>query len=692
MVGAPGSGKSTWVREQGLQKYCLSPDSIRMMVSSPIMDADGSFSITQEQDGEVWKLYDQILEKRMDGGHFTVLDATHTMQKYLNRYASLCDKYRYRSYIKVFNPPLEELLRRNNQREEYKKVPVDAITKHNERLKHLKIPSRFTVLDGGIEGIFEFVQTQTISSRRLYVVGDIHGCIEPLKEFLSLHYNQDDFYIFLGDYIDRGPDNLGVIQTLMGLSPNNCVFLEGNHEKWLRLWARREIGEIRSKEFLYGTMVDLERCSPEEKKKISDWTRRLRLFIAAEHCGRTIYCTHGGVPRPDFHFIPGFQLIKGVGKYDDHVECANSFMSSSGDSQYMAHGHRNVHKSPLIAERILNLDNEIYEGGTLRVACFSAEGIKGLEFQSNYVHTPAKAPYKLTNPVDQLRTSKDVKEKTFENGISSFNFTRKAFAKRQWNELSCKARGLFIKDNEIVARSYDKFFNLWEMEESSLPYLAANWKYPVLASKKENGFIGILTLFNGEPLYCTKSSIEGSFAQIFREILHVDKENYPLLAGRSLIFEVVHPEKDPHIIEYDESFVSLLDIVENGWEFKPLDRTEVHKIANKFNVVYPTSYALQNWAELYDFIKKAEGEEHEGYVFRDAENRMVKLKTQYYNFWKNMRKLKDRVHTQGFIPSNHGHTAEAISFLAWCQTKNADYIKNSDIITLRKEFHEFCEV
>ncbi|HEB88200.1 MAG TPA: serine/threonine protein phosphatase [Deltaproteobacteria bacterium] len=66
----------------------------------------------------------------------------------------------------------------------------------------------------------------------LYAFGDIHGDLEKLDELLeSLPLEKDDRLVFLGDYIDRGPDSVGVIDRLIELgSEYECVFLLGNHE------------------------------------------------------------------------------------------------------------------------------------------------------------------------------------------------------------------------------------------------------------------------------------------------------------------------------------------------------------------------------------------------------------------------------------------------------------------------------
>jgi serine/threonine protein phosphatase 1 len=69
----------------------------------------------------------------------------------------------------------------------------------------------------------------------LYAFGDIHGEAEKLDELLAMTPLQpDDRLVFLGDYIDRGPDSRGVIDRLIALSQRHaCIFLLGNHESML---------------------------------------------------------------------------------------------------------------------------------------------------------------------------------------------------------------------------------------------------------------------------------------------------------------------------------------------------------------------------------------------------------------------------------------------------------------------------
>ncbi|AKF13408.1 calcineurin-like phosphoesterase [Sinorhizobium phage phiN3] len=71
---------------------------------------------------------------------------------------------------------------------------------------------------------------------RLFIVGDVHGCLTQLKDLLEgvdEQIEEGDEVVFVGDYVDRGPDSKGVIDLLIERQknhPNKHTFLMGNHE------------------------------------------------------------------------------------------------------------------------------------------------------------------------------------------------------------------------------------------------------------------------------------------------------------------------------------------------------------------------------------------------------------------------------------------------------------------------------
>ena len=92
----------------------------------------------------------------------------------------------------------------------------------------------------GLDGHHQRVQLS--DNQRVYAIGDVHGrldlllkLLEMVNEDIAAQANFHNNVVFLGDYIDRGPDPAGVIDHLMSLSipKTKCVFLMGNHERYM---------------------------------------------------------------------------------------------------------------------------------------------------------------------------------------------------------------------------------------------------------------------------------------------------------------------------------------------------------------------------------------------------------------------------------------------------------------------------
>jgi hypothetical protein len=80
-----------------------------------------------------------------------------------------------------------------------------------------------------------------MTESRCFVIGDIHGHRAALDELLVLMEREgglssSDQIVFLGDYVDRGPDSVGVLEKVHSLvsSRPNTVALIGNHDTWVK--------------------------------------------------------------------------------------------------------------------------------------------------------------------------------------------------------------------------------------------------------------------------------------------------------------------------------------------------------------------------------------------------------------------------------------------------------------------------
>ena len=724
--GSAGCGKSTWIEQNGLKPYALSPDELRLMCSSPFMDEFGNEYINPSSDAYVWKLLFEILEKRMQNGDFTVIDATNSKTSEMNKYKSLCEKYKYRIYCVDFTDiPIEETKRRNKLRSELKQVPDEDIEKMYSRFETQKIPSGITAIKPDELDKIWLKPIDLSQYKKIHHIGDIHGCYTALKEYFDQNggIKDDEFYIFLGDYIDRGLENVETIQFLLSIYDKpNVMLLEGNYERWLYVWGNDRVSA--SKEFELVTKTQLENAGVD-KKEIRKMYRRMVQCAYYTYRGRMFFVSHGGISKiPDcLTLLSTSTLIRGSGKYKDADTVDQTFLDNSIGELYQIHGHRNVRNTPIqVNPKTFNLEGGVELGGNLRCLQVSDDEFTPVEIRNTVFKPPTELiRYHNTDPslssvgdlVVSLRKTKYVQEKNFGN-ISSFNFTSRAFYDQIWDNITTKARGLFIHlpKEKIVARAYNKFFNINEREETKMETLQHTMKFPVTAYVKENGFLGLVSYNpDDDSLFITsKSTPDGEFSGYMKDMFYktFDESGIAFIKEYSkthevtFVFECVDMQNDPHIIEYPNSRLYLLDIIDNSLVFNKLDYTELVAVANKLGVRCKEFAAkIYTWEEFYDWYEAAndpdykfDGRRIEGFVVEDACGYMVKMKLAYYNFWKFMRSVSHEAIKKGYIEPKRTSaltTPLANQYYAWVKTLHDVENKETlpkDICSLRKMFYE----
>lgn len=727
--GSAGCGKTTWIEQNGLKPYALSADDIRMMCASPMMTTSGKEAISQANDTTVWGMLFKLLEIRMKNGEFTVIDATNSKTSEMKRCKELCDSYRYRIYCVDFTDiPIEVAKERNKQRPELKQVPDEAIEKMYARFESQKIPSGITVIKPDELDKIYMKQLDLSGYKKVHHIGDIHGCYTALKEYLDINggIKDDEFYIFCGDYIDRGIENVEVVQFLLSIYKKpNVYLLEGNHERWLWVWANDAASN--SKDFELYTRAELDKARVS-KKEVRQLYRRFEQCAYYNYQGNVYIATHGGISKvPEkLTYIATSQMIKGVGTYNEMEDVATAFENNTPDNYYQVFGHRNVKGLPIeVNDRVYSLEGGVERGGHLRCMQVCEDGTRhAFEIKNNVFKEPEELKVEETSIGDksvsdviiELRKNRNVAEKQFGN-ISAFNFTKTAFYDKIWDEQTIKARGLYINipKAKVVARAYEKFFNVNERPETKFDMLQYKLKFPVVAYVKENGFLGIVS-YNEETdslFITTKSNPEGEFAKWFEEILRrkVSKEaldgmkDYSKEHNVSFVFECVDMHRDPHIIEYKEDSLFLLDVVRNEIEFSKYSYEELEEVANSFGLIAKQkAYKIKTWQEFFDWYYevtspnyKFNGRNIEGFVIEGKDGYMVKLKLAYYNFWKFMRSIAHESIRKGYIDPRKTSalvTPLANKFYAWARTlHDADDLESvpRDICTLRNMFFKTKE-
>lgn len=756
MRGVPGAGKSTFIKENGLEPYTISPDELRQMHTSPVYNEQGIKVISQKHDNQVWDNLMETLEERMINGDFTVIDATHSTGKLIKKYETLARKYRYRTYVVTIKQDLDTLIERNNQREELKKVPEDVIYNIYERLQHEHIPSYATEISPSelmneIKWDKDFFDADSYD--RIHVIGDVHSCFTAINQFASYQKiinNPNELFIFVGDYFDRGiePKQMFEYLELIYQQPN-VVLIEGNHEKHLRRYAFLDEDDYLSLDFALNSLDDTNKdfyntamrlfhargFIPTLKefmtygisqKRVRRIVHSLQQMLYFNYKGQYYIVNHGGIlPNmlDDINFVSTHQIINGVGGYEYQID--NQWENSD---TIQIHGHRNLYREPLdVTKKSINLEGRVEKGGSLRTVTITSDNRIIPYITENNVFDPKfllnKDYTKEMDPnltvEDYLKLAKEdpyIKVIPQYDNVVSVNFTKKAFNRKHWNQLSVTARGLFIDEstNEIIGRGYNKFFNINERPETKLESLPDTLTFPVFASLKYNGFLGLMFYDNNrdEIIYASKSKThlsqyDNDFALLFKEIVEetwTDEQieyakDYLKGTNRTLLFEVIDNINDPHIIyDEDKRSVVLLDTVDNTLKFNKLSNDTLTFLAVEIldvdrNISIPI-YSFSNWNELFTFYQDLEKDNStaiEGFVFEDSNGFMLKYKTPYYNNWKYMRSLVESL-SKG---NNQRRPIQAIlqkdktltEFYYWAKQQDKEYLEN-DIISLRNGFYK----
>ena len=256
--------------------------------------------------------------------------------------------------------------------------------------------------------------------------------------------------------------------------------------------------------------------------------------------------------------------------------------------------------------------------------------------------------------LEELKNNEYVREKDLGNAIHSFNYSNKAFFEGRWDNVTTRARGLFVDVNvdKVIARSFDKFFAVDERPETSMDALKDTLKFPMAAYRKENGFLGICAYRKGECnnlFLASKSTNQGEYADYFRSIFNDTMSWYmqtqfsDMLRSMncSAVFEVIDPNHDPHIVEYDKPKLVLLALIKNDFNYTSLSYWMVKEVARIYNLECKELVAtINNWDGFVEFYEKAKSEPKiEGYVFEDDNGFMLKLKTDWYKYWKRIRSV-----------------------------------------------------
>ncbi|MEH0636921.1 polynucleotide kinase-phosphatase [Streptomyces bottropensis] len=303
LIGASGSGKSTFARRHFKPTEIISSDFCRGLVSDDEND--------QGATKDAFDVLHYIAGKRLAAGRRTVVDATSVQQESRKQLIELARKHDVLPIAIVLDVPEEVCAERNAARTDRADMPRRVIQRHTRELRrslrHLEREGfrKVHVLRG-----VEDVENATVVTEKRFndlthltgpfdIVGDIHGCASELEALLGKLGYVDGVHpegrtaVFVGDLVDRGPDSPGVLRRVMSMvGSGNALCVPGNHEnKYGRYLKGRNVQHTHG---LAETIEQMEGESEEFTKQVREFIDGLVSHYVLDG-GRLVVC-HAGLP------------------------------------------------------------------------------------------------------------------------------------------------------------------------------------------------------------------------------------------------------------------------------------------------------------------------------------------------------------------------------------------------------------
>lgn len=725
LMGTSASGKSSYIKLHNLEQFTISADKIREnfgYTATTYANHQLVPYLHSEHEKPIWDVFYQQLETRMANGITTIIDNTNLNYKTLRKIRHLAKIYNYETttidfmydYLPhvensnfckkypafSFEPVLTQdaqikalktLLSNNNQRLSYR--VADSVIRNqmheysNLWQRIIKTPTDWTWLNTSIpsnnflQGKLKqaFVHDNIINLdkyKKIQIIGDIHNDYSALMHVFEDH-EPGTAYIFLGDYLDKGTRPYSVFNFLAEqlLGSTNLYFIRGNHEDmWQDYLVNNKI-----KEQFQDTFNILKNQYNEQRlrKLLTAFLSFCKDYYIFSYHGKTFYCSHAGF-EPMFtkssfnlNLEPSKSLTYGIANdfnyHDPYSHNVDALWAKENKNLnvYNIHGHRN-NFNEFIDQTSINLNLE----GKFRWLTITPNSIQPHEINSidalRFDQAMAYDPY--------------IRIHELSDNIEAYNFTAEAWTSQHWNKHTSNARGLFIRkdDHQIIGRGFPKFFEIGQNNHAKL----TNLEFPVNIMRKHDGFLCLVcydTKLNKIHVY--SKSGETNMAEIAYSLLkekdYLNKINKyysnKKLRDTTLLFEIIDPTHDHHIIYYQDKHVYPLAIIKNNqmgiWlSEKPTPKYKNIKAFRDWCVNEIDSYS---WIDTIDQTDDTQMAHHDAIEklkkvleiderdnpFREGvvlygQNMMLKVKFKYYHKLKEVKLAILSYQKHGYLKNN----------------------------------------
>ncbi|MEU5435134.1 polynucleotide kinase-phosphatase [Streptomyces sp. NPDC020719] len=303
LIGATGSGKSTFARRHFKPTEVLSSDFCRGLVADDENDQSAS--------GDAFDVLHYIAGKRLAAGRLTVVDATSVQVESRRQLVRLAREHDVLPIAIVLDLPEEVCAARNAARPDRAGMPRQVIARHRRELRR----SLRGLEREGFRKVHvlrteaEVDRAEIVIERRFNdlahltgpfdIIGDIHGCRSELDSLLTKLGYVDGVHpegrtaVFVGDLVDRGPDSPGVLRRVMKMvADGNALCVPGNHENKLGRYLGGK--KVQRTHGLAETIEQLEKEDDGFKEQVKEFIDGLVSHYVLDG-GKLVVC-HAGLP------------------------------------------------------------------------------------------------------------------------------------------------------------------------------------------------------------------------------------------------------------------------------------------------------------------------------------------------------------------------------------------------------------
>ncbi|APU18859.1 polynucleotide kinase-phosphatase [Actinoalloteichus sp. GBA129-24] len=312
LIGATGSGKSTFARTHFRPSQVLASDAFRALVG----DDENDQSVTVP----AFEALHHVAGARLALGRLTVIDATNVQRQARASLVRLAKEHDVLPVAIVLDLPEGVCVRRNAERAD-RDFGADVVRRYRAELRRsikglakegfrrvhvLRSPEEVADAEIVLEPLRNDLRGET---GPFDVIGDVHGCraeLEALLGDLGYRLRRDAEgravgaehpagrrVVFVGDLVDRGPDTPGVLRLAMGMvSDGTALCVSGNHEaKLLRALQGRKVSIGHG---LGESLAQLAAEPPEFTRRVQGFCDSLLAHYVLDE-GRLVVA-HAGLP------------------------------------------------------------------------------------------------------------------------------------------------------------------------------------------------------------------------------------------------------------------------------------------------------------------------------------------------------------------------------------------------------------